>query len=618
MAAQVPVPTATVGNKNYFTGQTINYSGSPYTPLYDQTGTLQGFSNNAGAFVDPNSALAGLVAPKIDVSGAAGGGAAAGPASYLNPTPGNTNMPAIMPGSGATHMYYSTPSTGPGAAAYDPNTYSMAAGAQNLFGGTPYMGYQIYQAPGGMVAAYDPNTGTFGRLQGNSYVPMSRDEATQAGLISATTTPALPEQNALGMMGQIDPTGEALRQSLGQSYLSTLGQAPMPTAPTMAQGPSFAGGQAPAAGDVQSYLNLYKQIDPQGYAQRQGMAQQVGDYVTRVTGQAPSSAQDALAKYSQLDPAGYAQLGQLGGAMGSYLSSAQQQAALGTQLDPETVREITQATRQGQVARGNVYGTPQLMQEAITRGQAGLAIQQQRQAALGQATQGMQSYLGSGLTPGEFGQNLYQQGLAQQQAALGTQQGWLSSGQSLGDIANNLYQQGFARNLGAYQAQQQAAIAQNQQALNLYQSQLGARSGAQQGALGYLGSGQTPLGAATSYMGMGEQAAGAAAQGGTQYNPASLSPTYTGAGASQFPQYGIDTSQLANQWYNSLGAYGGGMPTSGGNLGKAAGSAATGALSGAASGAALGSAVPGIGTAVGAVGGALVGGLGAGASSYYS
>jgi hypothetical protein len=477
-------------------------------------------------------------------------------------------------------------------------------------------GYQVFNL-GNMPVAYDSSSGTFGQLQGNTYVPYSRDEAQQLGLIQQTTDPALPEQNALGMMAQIDPTGEALRQSLGQSYLSTLNQAPMPTAPTMAQGPSFAGGQAPQAADVQNYLDLYKQIDPQGYAQRQGMAQQVSDYVTKATGQAPSSAQDALAKYSQLDPTGYAQLGQLGGAMGSYLSTAEQQAALGTQLDPETVREIEQATRQGQVARGNVYGTPQLMQEAITRGQAGLAIQQQRQAALGQAAQAMQGYLGSGLTAGEFGQNLYQQGLSQQQAALGTQQGWLSSGQSLGDIANNLYQQGYARNLASYQAQQQATQAQNQQALNLYQAQLGARSGAQQGALGYLGSGQTPLGAASSYMGMSENAAGAAAQGGPQYNPASLGSTYTGAGASQFPQYGIDTSQLANQWYNSLGAYGGGMPTSGGSAGKAIGGAATGALSGAASGAALGSVIPGIGTAVGAVAGGVLGGVGGGAS-YFS
>jgi hypothetical protein len=414
----------------------------------------------------------------------------------------------------------------------------MAAGAQNLFGGTPYMGYQVYQAPGGMVAAYDPNTGTFGRLQGNSYVPMSRDEAMQSGLISASTAPALPEQNALGMMGQIDPTGEALRQSLGQSYLSTLGQAPMPTAPTMAQGPSFAGGQAPAAGDVQSYLDLYKQIDPEGYAQHANLATSMDQYVQQM----------------------------------------QQQEALGTQLDPETVREITQATRQGQVARGNVYGTPQLMQEAVTRGQAGLAIQQQRQAQLA--------------------------------SALGQQQGYLSSGMGLGDIANTLYQQGYARNLSSYQAQQQAIQNQNQQALNLYQAQLGARSGAQSGALGYLGSGQTPLGAASSYIGMGEQAAGAAAGGGPQYNPASLGPTYTGAGASQFPQYGIDTSQLANQWYNSLGAYGG-QAAAPNKTGKALSGAATGALSGATAGTAIS---PGIGTAVGALAGA---GLGA-ASSYYA
>jgi hypothetical protein len=404
-------------------------------------------------------------------------------------------------------------------------------------------GYQVFQM-GDMPVAYDASSGTFGQLQGNTYVPYSRDYAQQLGLIQQTTAPALPEQNALGMMGQIDPTGEALRQGLGQSYLSTLNQAPMPTAPTMAQGPSFAGGQAPAAGDVQSYLDLYKQIDPEGYAQHANLATSMDQYVQQM----------------------------------------QQQAALGTQLDPETVREITQATRQGQVARGNVYGTPQLMQEAVTRGQAGLAIQQQRQAQLA--------------------------------SALGQEQGYLSSGMGLGDIANSLYQQGFARNLSSYQAQQQAIQNQNQQALNLYQAQLGARSGAQQGALGYLGSGQTPLGAATSYMGMSENAAGAAAQGGPQYNPASLGPTYTGAGASQFPQYGIDTSQLANQWYNSLGAYGGQAAT-GGNAGAAIGGAATGALSGAASGAALGSAIPGIGTAIGAVAGGVLGGVGGGASKYF-
>jgi hypothetical protein len=112
-------------------------------------------------------------------------------------------------------------------------------------------------------------------------------------------------------------------------------------------------------------------------------------------------------------------------------------------------------------------------------------------------------------------------------------------------------------------------------------------------------------------MGMGEQAAGAAAQGGTQYNPASLSPTYTGAGASQFPQYGIDTSQLANQWYNSLGAYGGQAQGGGMSQGAKAGvGAATGALSGAVTGLAAGG--------VGAIPGAIIGGLGGAAKGYFS
>jgi hypothetical protein len=360
--------------------------------------------------------------------------------------------------------------------------------------------------------------------------------------------------------------------------------------------PTFAGGQAPAAGDVQNYLDLYKQIDPAGYAQRQAMSQQVGDYVTKVTGQAPSSAQDALAKYSQLDPQGYAQLGQLGGAMGSYLSSAQQQAALGTQLDPETIREITQSTRLGQQARGNVYGTPQLVAEAMTRGQAGMAIQQQRQAALGQAGQAMQSYLTSGAMPGTFGQQLYQQGLANQQNALGTQQGWLSSGQSLGDIANTLYQQGYARNLANYQ------------------TQLGARQAAQSGALGYLGSGQTPYQAGASYVDRAQAAATNAAQGGTTYTPSQIGQTYQ---AAQLPQYGLDIGAQATNWYNSMvsqsanqAAYGQ-TGTSGGSKAMSAG---VWALGGAASGALAGAAAGG----VGAIPGAIIGAVGGAAKGYFS
>jgi hypothetical protein len=392
--------------------------------------------------------------------------------------------------------------------------------------------YTLYQDPKtGYEAALDPTTGTFGALgANNTFTPYSQSDATSLGFLQSTQGGPLPEQNALGMMAQIDPTGEALRQQLGQSYLSQLQGTPMPTAPTMAQGPAFAGGQAPASADVQSYLDLYKQIDPEGYAQHQ----------------------------------------QLATSMDQYVQQMQTQAALGTQLDPQTQREIEQATRQAQAARGNVYGTPQLTAEAMTRGQAGMAIQLQRQQQLA--------------------------------GALGQQQGYLSSGLGLGDIANNLYQQGFQRNLSSYQAQQQAIQAQNQQALNLYGSQLSARNAAQSGSLGYLGSGQTPLGASMGYLGAAEAAAGSAAQGGPQYQPGALGGTYTGAGTSQFPQYGLNTSQLANQWYNSMNAYN--QPTGGGGSNQMANAgvgAATGALSGAITGMA--------GGPVGALAGGAVGAL---------
>jgi len=291
-----------------------------------------------------------------------------------------------------------------------------------------------------------------------------------------------PESVALQQMGQIDPATEALRQQLSQSYFGSLSQA-----------------GAPTAAQFQNLLGIYSQVDPTTAAAR-------------------------------------AQLG----------SDLAAQEALGTQLDPATQREVEQASRRAQVARGNVYGTPQMVEEAMTRGQAGLALQQQRQQAL-------QSYLSSGQTPG--------------------------------DVAMGLY---------------------NQQ-----QNQLRA---AQAAALGYLGSGQTPYQAGASYLNTAENRAASAAQGGPVYSPQGPSGYYTGAGTSSFPQYGLDMSQLSNQWYNSMNQWnmqaaalgGAGGRSSGQQLGKAA----TGALSGAASGAAMGSAIPGIGTAVGAIGGALAGGGG--------
>jgi hypothetical protein len=187
-----------------------------------------------------------------------------------------------------------------------------------------------------------------------------------------------------------------------------------------------------------------------------------------------------------------------------------------------------------------------MVAEAMTRGQAGLALQQQRQQAL---------------------------------------QSYLSSGQSVGDVAANLYQQGLSNYLN-----QAANYRANQQA-----------------ALSYLGSGSTPYQAGAGYLNTAEQRAAMAAQGGPVYNPASLGQTYSGTGAGSFPQYGLDIGQQSQNWYNSLAAYTGAGGAQKNPAGAALGGAASGALSGAAAGTA---AYPGVGTLIGAGLGAVMGGVG--------
>jgi hypothetical protein len=317
-----------------------------------------------------------------------------------------------------------------------------------------------------------------------------------------------PEQVALQQMAQIDPASEALRQQLAASYASPLaaaGNVPMPVTPTM--GP-------PSAAALQSYLNAYGQIDPTG-----------------------------LAATQQLETA------------------LSQQAALGSQLDPVTQMQVEQATREAQLARGNVYGTPQLVQEAMTTGQAGLALQQQRQQAL-------QSYLTSGAAPGVLANQLYQQGLAN-------------------------YQNQYNQYLNAWNAGQ------------------GNLRAAQAGAMGYLGSGITPYQAGANYVSNANQMAALAAQGGPVYQPQGPSSYYTGAGTSSFPQYGLDISQIGNQYMQAMN-YGQYQQAAlnqprGGGAGGAAGGALQGAASGALTGAATGPWGALIGAGVGALGGAAKG-----------
>jgi hypothetical protein len=75
---------------------------------------------------------------------------------------------------------------------------------------------------------------------------------------------------------------------------------------------------------------------------------------------------------------------------------------------------------------------------------------------------------------------------------------------------------------------------------------------AQQGAQGYLGSGQTPYQAGASYLNTAQQNAASAAQGGPQYNPSSLSPGMTGT-SQQAPQYGLDIGAQGQNYYQSMG-----------------------------------------------------------------
>ena len=171
----------------------------------------------------------------------------------------------------------------------------------------------------------------------------------QAGVAQAALT---PEQRALQQIQQTDPQSEALRQQLAGSY----------TDPNAAANPT--------AAQYQSYLNTFQQVDPEEYAQRQGLAT----------------------------------------SMDSYLKSMQDQAALGSQLDPTTQMQVEQQARKGQADRGNLYGSGQAAVEAMSTGQAGQALLTQRQQQLQAALQGQQSYLSAGLGLGDTAMQLYQQG----------------------------------------------------------------------------------------------------------------------------------------------------------------------------------------------------------------
>ena len=361
---------------------------------------------------------------------------------------------------------------------------AQSASPQNAFGirtlQTDAQGNTALAASNGNQIWQDPSGNYFGRDASGNVTPISDTQAQALGFQSAN-----PETNALKQQAQIDPASETLRTAVAQSYLTPLQQA-------------AAGG--PTSDQLKSYLDTYQQTDPSGYASMQALG----------------SSEDAS------------------------LKQATDQLALGSRLDPVTARQVEQQTRAAQAARGNVYGTPQMAEEAMTTGQAGLALQQQRQQAAQTAEGGMQSYLTSGATPGATALNLYQQ---------------------------------------------------NRQNLQ----------NAQQSALGYLGSGQTPYQTGASYLNQANQNAGTAAQGGPVYQPAALGSTTQ---AAQIPQYGLDIGQQSQNWYNSLQAYSGqtGAATKNPAVSAATG-ALSGAAGGATAGSAFGPYGTAIGAGVGALAG---------------
>ena len=497
-------------------------AGSPVNgviPLYDSTsgaiaGTMQGGvlhaldteANKSAAYAFPN---------EIGVNAQSGAtGQAAAPQSYLSSS-GSSGGSGNMTWQDIQNQGYQANDIAAfqqhgwspdqvmqsirSGVAQPPSSGAAVASPQNSFGistVTSQGGNTMLQNAAGNQIWQDGNGNYFNMDAAGNKTPVTDQQAVQMGFQSAN-----PETNALKQMGQIDPTGEALRTSLGQSYADTLSKANTP----------------PSAADYQSYLNTFQQVDPAEYAARQG----------------------------------------LGTSMDSYLKSMQDQFALGSQLDPTTAKQVEQQTRLAQAGRGNVYGTPQMVEEAMASGQAGQALQQQRTQNLAAALGGQQSYLGAGL--------------------------------GLGDTAMSLYQQGLSN-----------------------------KANAQQNALSYLSSGQTPYQAGAGYLNQANANAANAAQGGPVYQPASLGAGNLGT-AQQAPQYGLDVGSQAQNYFNSLNnAYGAG---SAGTKNKAVGAgvgAGTGALSGAATGATIGSAYPGIGTAIGAGVGAVAGGLMGGASGYYS
>jgi hypothetical protein len=174
------------------------------------------------------------------------------------------------------------------------------------------------------------------------------------------------------------------------------------------------------------------------------------------------------------DPTGYEVRQMLG-------ESAKEDLALGAELSPEMARQVTQQERAAQSARGGILGSAPAAAEAMSLGDAGFRMRQQRLANAA-------SFL-SGTTPiAQFGQISGAQAGASPFNPMGIQ-----SGMGLNPAAGAQGQQ-FAMNT----YNQRMNYAANQQPIG-YQL-LGMAAGAAGGAFGdyaatnWLGGGSTPTG----------------------------------------------------------------------------------------------------------------------------
>ena len=134
-------------------------------------------------------------------------------------------------------------------------------------------------------------------------------------------------------------------------------------------------------------LALSQQYDPE-YAKIQtdiiGQSlDRIAPTINRVSQEATTAQRSAdIADVEQLGPRAIAAFKaanpELAGLLDEFSKQAQSELAAGTSLTPDLRREVEQSIRAGQSARGMGFGNSDLLQEAMTSGAAGLALQDRR------------------------------------------------------------------------------------------------------------------------------------------------------------------------------------------------------------------------------------------------